>query len=137
LVQFLSLTTKICVPVDDHRIENIKFAKQVERIIFKFLWSGKAETIKRSSLIRDPKYGGIGMPHVLSICRALFMEKLKYLYAVENIDLLQPWIGYGIYRAGVTLQHACPLLAVNTLVHNINGADGVWQAILKLCQEIN
>jgi hypothetical protein len=119
------------------RLINIskKFAKQVERVIFKFLWSGKAETIKRSSLVRDPKDGGIGMPHVLSRCRALFMEKLKYLYAVENIDLLQPWIGYGIYRAGVTLRHACPRIAVNTLVHNINGADGVWQVILKLCQE--
>jgi hypothetical protein len=53
---------------------------------------------------------------------------------VEKIDLLQPWIGYGIYRAGVALRHACPLLAVNTLVHNINGADGMWQVILRLCQ---
>jgi hypothetical protein len=86
-----------------------KCAKQVERLIFKFLWSGKAETIKRSSLIRDPKDGGIGMPHVLSRCRALFMEKLKHLYSVENIDLLQPWIAWGTASTGPVLHCGMPV----------------------------
>jgi hypothetical protein len=98
--------------------------------MFRFLWSGKAELIKRESLIRELSDGGVGMPQIAGKCRALFMEKLKALNNVENEKVAQPWIGYGIYKLGIPLRRSCPLIARNNFTHNINGTHGVWEEIL-------
>ena len=52
------------------------FLKLIEGIIFKFIWSGKTEKIKRVSLMEDYSKGGI---KILDIQRQLFSFRLKWL----------------------------------------------------------
>ena len=52
------------------------FLKMIESIIFKFIWNGKTEKIKRVSLMEEYSKGGIKM---LDIQRQLFSFRLKWL----------------------------------------------------------
>ena len=45
--------------------------KELTTALFKFIWHGKGEKIKRNTLIKDPLKGGVGMLDLTSYMRAL------------------------------------------------------------------
>ena len=46
---------------------------RLERAVFKFLWSGKTELVRRKVVYQDLKNGGLGLVH--------FPSKLRFLLA--------------------------------------------------------
>jgi len=60
------------------------FIKQLETLLFKFLWNDKTERIKRSTLhLAQPK-GGIAMPHLPSFNYAIKLAWLKRYLDKDN-----------------------------------------------------
>lgn len=112
-------------------------SKKFETCIFKFLWSNKTELIKRNILIRDYTEGGIKIPDVFIKCRALFLEKFKELYKIQNETIRKPWVAYAIYRIGIEMRNELPLLGGNKFVHNISDKKNLWHDILKIIKESN
>jgi hypothetical protein len=107
--------------------------KKINRQIFRFLWSNKVELIKRNYLIRECK-GGIGLIDLKSKCEALRIEKIKYLININNkCNITQPWVGYGIYKVGLTLRQLNNEIAKNTYVHSAPKKSGIWHEIMKIC----
>ena len=47
------------------------FIKELERVLYQFLWHGKRERIRRSTLIKEPLKGGVGMIDVATHIKAL------------------------------------------------------------------
>ena len=47
--------------------------KQIERLFFKFLWNNGPERIKRSTIIKNVKEGGLRMTNI-----SFFIKALKY-----------------------------------------------------------
>ena len=45
---------------------NKKFIKDINQILFNFIWKGK-DKVKRATLINDADEGGLKMPHIESI----------------------------------------------------------------------
>jgi hypothetical protein len=63
---------------------SIDFIKQLESILFKFLWNNKTERIKRTTLYQSLAEGGITMPHLPSFNYALKLAWLRRLLDQEN-----------------------------------------------------
>ena len=108
---------------------------KIDTMLFKFLWSGRTELIKRASLFRPIREGGLGMTHVAGKCSALLMMKLNALYKVNPGEVPQPWVGYGIYRLGVFLRQYCPAIGTNCFVHNPVDAGAVWGKVRFLVEQ--
>lgn len=66
---------------------NLEFVKQLEQILFKFLWNDKTERIKRTTLYRTLAKGGIAMPHLPSFNYALKLAWLRRLLDERNDSL--------------------------------------------------
>jgi hypothetical protein len=60
--KFLYVTGALCIPE--------KFKKQLNSLVFKFIWNQKKEKIARNVLIRDIKDGGLRAPDIDSILTA-------------------------------------------------------------------
>jgi len=54
--------------------------KTLERILYEFIWNGKADRIKRTTLIGDLDLGGINMIDIGSLNKALKISWVKRLY---------------------------------------------------------
>ena len=67
-----------CLPIPDN------LEKEVDTILFKFLWNRKPEKIKRKTLIRSDNMGGIRMCDFKSQCIALKCMWLKRYMHDEN-----------------------------------------------------
>jgi hypothetical protein len=46
------------------------FFKKLQNVCFNFIWNGKTDTIKRTTLYNDYENGGLKSPHFQSFCRA-------------------------------------------------------------------
>jgi hypothetical protein len=64
-----------------------EYLKEVNECIFKFIWNGKPDKIKRSQIIQDYCFGGVRVPHVSSHLNAL---KINWLRRVELGD--EKWV---------------------------------------------
>ena len=62
--------------------------KEIQDILFKFLWDGKNDKITRNVLINEYEEGGIKMPHIESFCYALKMSWIHKLLDPLNHS---PW----------------------------------------------
>jgi hypothetical protein len=62
----------------------LEFIKQLERILFQFLWNTKTERIKRTTLYRTLAEGGISMPHLPTFNYALKLAWLRRLHDPNN-----------------------------------------------------
>ena len=72
------------------------FVKEVNTLMFKFLWDGKPDKIKRSVVIRKIEDGGLKMPHVESQIKAQKIMWVKRL--LENDDA--SWKEYSKWLLG-------------------------------------
>ena len=51
--------------------------KSLQNIFYTFIWNGKTDKIKRSTLICDYSNGGLKMPHIQSFIHALKVSWIK------------------------------------------------------------
>jgi hypothetical protein len=51
--------------------------KSLQNIFYTFIWNGKTDNIKRSTLICDYSNGGLKMPHIQSFIHALKVSWIK------------------------------------------------------------
>ena len=58
--------------------------KTIDSLIYSFLWSGKREKIKRSTLIGDKSKGGIDMCDTASFFNSL---KIKWIKQSVKLDI--------------------------------------------------
>lgn len=64
-----------------------EFLREVNEYIFKFIWNGKPDRIKRSQMIQEYHFGGVKVPHIICHLKAL---KISWLRRIELGD--QKWI---------------------------------------------
>ena len=60
------------------------FLKEIDSIIFKFIWSGKPDKLSRKSIIGDYEKGGLKMVHIPSVINGLKVAWVKRLLDVNN-----------------------------------------------------
>jgi hypothetical protein len=60
------------------------FFKKLQKICFSFIWNGKIEKIKRTTLYNDYGNGGLKLPHFQSFCRAQKLIWVKKLLDDTN-----------------------------------------------------
>ena len=65
--------------------------KEINTVLFQFVWRGRKDKIKRLSLIGDYKDGGLRMPHVKSLMKAQRIMCLK-MYLDGNKSTWNSWI---------------------------------------------
>jgi len=58
---------------------DVKILKDLERILFEFIWSGKCDRIKRTTLIGEPDQGGINMINISCLNSSLKISWVKRL----------------------------------------------------------
>lgn len=111
--------------------------KELNTLIFQFLWSKKRELIRRNYLIRDIKNGGIQMIDIESKCLALRLERIRKLASINNRnDIDRPWVGYGISRFGIKLRGINEYIGRNVFAHNLFAED-VWKELKEHIEKEN
>jgi hypothetical protein len=61
-------------------------AEEIEKMFFKFLWSGKPPKISKTTIIRNLEQGGLKMPDINSLVNAM---KVKWLKNIFNNRILK------------------------------------------------
>ena len=79
--QFVYLITPLLFPS-----QNI--IKQLNKIMFNFLWGGKTDKVKRETIIQYNEDGGLNMFHPSDFIRSL---KLKLLQKITDDNFTHPW----------------------------------------------
>ena len=62
-----------------------EIVKELTTALFKFMWHGKGEKIKRSTLIKEPLKGGVGMLDLTSYMRALKITWIRRYITKQGI----------------------------------------------------
>ena len=76
--QFLFTTSAIVIPD--------KYIKEINAMMFKFIWKGKRERIKRSILHKDIEHGGLSVPDFSLMVKAARVAWFKkYTMEVEHV----------------------------------------------------
>ena len=80
--QILPLFTHLfsALPSPDHL-----FFKQFNSLLYKFIWNGKRDKIRRNLLINEYKQGGLKMIEPLSFCRYLKVKWVKRLVTSDGL----------------------------------------------------
>ena len=74
-----------------------QFIKLLNRIIFKFIWNGKREKIKRTTLIKNVQNGGLNAPDIEAIILTARVSWIKrYLFTDDR-----PWKYLWDYRLSI------------------------------------
>lgn len=60
------------------------FIKELDDVVYKFIWSGKPDKIKRNTIINDYNEGGLCMCHIPSMIKGLKIAWVKRLINNEN-----------------------------------------------------
>ena len=77
-----------------------KYLKQVNKIIFSYLWCYRREKIARKLLIRNIDKGGLAFPDIETRNTTNFIKHIQNMQ--EN--LIQPWVCLFIYWFGLHLK---------------------------------
>lgn len=82
------------------------YLKTLNDLIFKFVWDGKPDKIKRSQMIQDYDLGGVKLPHVLTHLNALKVSWVRRVEAgnqkwVKLFHILSKLTKYDILQFGV------------------------------------
>ena len=123
LVSQLQYILKLC-PIDSN------YLQKFNQLIFKFLWSSKAEKFKRDTIMRQTIHGDLSMPNLKLRSEANSVQ----LFLKMSLCLNQPWAELFIYWFGFLLKDIYPDLSTNKYVHTIDIPKGMLyfkQLILK------
>ena len=114
LVSQLQYILKI-YPIDSNNLQKFN------QLIFQFLWSSKAEKLKRDTMTRQTIHGGLSMPNLKFRSEANFIQ----LFLKISLCLNQPWAALYIYWFGFLLKDIYPDLSTNKYVHTIDIPKGM------------
>lgn len=67
------------------------YIKEINKILFSFIWNGKNEKVKRNTMVRDIEKGGLRAPHLLSMILTSRVRRLKHYLKTENIIYQALW----------------------------------------------
>ena len=126
LSKFLYVSAALVVPVD--------IIKKVNSMIFKFIWNGKPEKIKRNVLIREFEEGGLKAPDFEVMITAASYKWFKA--CVENDDKLWNVLSkYYMDKANIRLALICNC-NFNTKTLNLKNVPEFYIHILNAIGEI-
>ena len=101
-----------------------KIIKELTASMFKFLWNGKPDKIKRSVLINTTENGGLKVSHLLSYFNSLKASWVKRLSAPERAswkNLVRYWMSVDLWRYNLD--------AKSHIIKKINSV--FWTEVIK------
>ena len=60
--------------------------KEIDRIMFNFIWNGKTDKVKRKTLISNYDEGGLRVPQAKIFAKSLKTSWLKRIFDIENTN---------------------------------------------------
>ena len=87
---------------------------QIEALIFKFVCNGKTETICRSTLKLNRKFGGIGLQDLTTKIKSFRLAHIKNLL----FNTHSKWKAFTVYWVGMRLRNIQPAFGSNTIPHS-------------------
>ena len=117
----MSLATSQLVYILSSLGTNEKVLKEINKIFFNFLWSGKGDKIKRNVVINDIAEGGIKMMDIFSFNKSLKATWIKKYLDINNrgnwktfIDLeLQQYGGDVLLRGNLNKKDISSLTTIS------------------------
>ncbi len=113
-----------------------EFIKELEAILFKFLWNNKTERIKRSTLYLPQSAGGISMPHLPSFNYAL---KLAWIRRLLDNGSEEMWKSMVLNQLPITDSYIwnCNLSIIDAhhLTHTIK--YHFWKEVIEAWSQYN
>ncbi len=111
--------------------------KQINSIIFKFLWAPrKIEQCARAKIIKHCKDGGLGIPDIKSRAEAVFLSRAAGILGSEPHELTETWQKDARYQIGTRMRSINENLYTN-LLPNADQPDQDYRKILELYNKIN
>lgn len=95
------------------------FIKELESVIYKFIWSGKPEKVKRLTLIADYKDGGLRMCHIISIIKGLKIAWVKRVLDANNNGKWKIFFDHHLKQFGGNLLWYCNLNPADKIIGKI------------------
>ena len=65
---------------------NVKAIKEVNKLLFAFLWNGKGDKIKRKTIINDYPNGGLKMIDIVSFSKSLKANFIKIYIWMQKTE---------------------------------------------------
>ena len=106
----------------------LSFFSELQRVLFKFVWSNKKDKIRRSLLYNEYKEGGLKMPLLLSFNRAMKVTWIKRYFDEENKSKWKMFFAHSLRRMGVDIFFSGNLRSDHLMFNKY--ADPFWNDIL-------
>ena len=84
-----------------------QFIKELDAVVYKFIWSGKPEKVKRLTVIGDYSEGGLRMCHIPSLIKGLKIAWVKRLIDSKNTGKWKIFFDYNLRPLGGNLLWYC------------------------------
>ena len=98
-------------------------------ILYKFFWTPHTlEPIKRATLTKLPKHGGIGFPCVQTTTQTSLAIRTKSI--INDKDQTLFWTQYGIYNLGTRIKDILPEIYSNSMPHRPK-PNSQWNLLLE------
>ena len=96
-----------------------QFTKELESIVFKFIWSGKPDKVKRLTIIGDYAEGGLRMCHIPSLLNGLKIAWVKRLIDGNNTGYWKIFFNYYLKPFGGNILWYCNMNKTEKCIDNI------------------
>lgn len=116
---------RICYPND-------KIIKDINKILFTYLWGNKMELIARQTLYLNYEDGGIKFPDFKTKINAMLLHRINSLLNNQTL----PWASLAIYWIGLIIKSIKPDFAKNKYVHTVN-IPNIYQKFKTTYHKIN
>ena len=84
----------------------VAVVKEVNKVIFQFLWKGRTELIRRTTCFFPLQKGGLAIPDISTLNRSI---KSKWLFQICDPNHTRPWIQWARYYMGLQLSTTNPI----------------------------
>ena len=91
------------------------YIKQINTLIFKFLWNG-IDKLKRNTIYQNTTNGGLSLTDLNTKQKAIHIQKIRKIQ--ENLE--QPWVHLYVYWFGLYMRFMSTSLSSNQYVHTLN-----------------
>jgi len=109
-----------------------RYANEVEKAAFSFLWGGKSQQIKRDNLYLPKEQGGLGVVNIPVKATCMFALKFKELCKDDTIA----WKVLGRYWLGLFLRRLGYVKWTNTIPHTVEWPP-IQNSLKSLVESVN
>ena len=102
------------------------FLKELNNILYKFLWNNKPDKIRRSSMTLDKTSGGMQMIDMVSFDKSLKGSWVQKLYTQTNSQWCK--LVVSMYKG---IDHICNFRDQWSKKNACQGANRIWQDVLN------